>query len=573
MTTPRLPGSATVRSPDRRSRTAGSRPAASYSNAPQSTGSCPASASACSRWALSSNPAWSLPTKTRMTASLSGCRAVAVLGVDGWRGRWVGALLDGRTVTLLDLPDAAAVLAVPDVDVVGDRHADRAVGRRRPRVRRRGPAPARPRRAARSSPRRCARCSAAPTYDGRLPRSRARRRARRCRCRPGTWCPAIRSPRRRPRRPAGPARARGRTPSWRSARSTPRVTAPQGHRRAGSPSGSARWSRCMDVLDALAAAPPGVPVVDCLDACAAAWSAQRIADGAAECVGDGSRDSRGRPMRICLVSAPAGHEVADGVLVRRHAVAGPQLRAGPRRRRLPRRRHPIAPGRGGRPDRGGPRGDPAPVDRGEHPRPLRPLLRQRGLPAGGRSGRPRGCAASSAGHRRSGSGPPRRGAAGRGDDDDAELRRRPPRSTCPTGWSTTSPCSTSAAGRSCCASSAAGTPTTTWWSRSRPTATATVVFAGDLVEEGAPPAFEDALPAEWPATLGRLHALARGPVVPGHGAVVDAGFVGAQREELLAVLTALRDGPPGPGALRRRDDGRRPRSRPPLTAVDTAAAS
>ena len=68
----------------------------------------------------------------------------------------------------------------------------------------------------------------------------------------------------------------------------------------------------------------------------------------------------------------------------------------------------------------------------------------------------------------------------------------------------------------------------------------TVVFAGDLVEEGAPPAFEDAFPADWPATLGRVHALARGPVVPGHGAVVDAAFVGAQREELLAVLAAVR---------------------------------
>ena len=69
----------------------------------------------------------------------------------------------------------------------------------------------------------------------------------------------------------------------------------------------------------------------------------------------------------------------------------------------------------------------------------------------------------------------------------------------------------------------------------------------DLVEEGAPPAFEDAFPAEWPATLGRLHALARGPVVPGHGAVVDAEFVGAQREELLAVLDALRAGRPERG--------------------------
>ena len=86
---------------------------------------------------------------------------------------------------------------------------------------------------------------------------------------------------------------------------------------------------------------------------------------------------------------------------------------------------------------------------------------------------------------------------------------------------------------------------------------ATVIFAGDLVEQGAPPAFEDAWPAEWPATLGRLHALARGPVVPGHGAVVDAAFVGAQREELLAVLEALRegrldDGPYPPATMRTR---------------------
>jgi glyoxylase-like metal-dependent hydrolase (beta-lactamase superfamily II) len=74
-----------------------------------------------------------------------------------------------------------------------------------------------------------------------------------------------------------------------------------------------------------------------------------------------------------------------------------------------------------------------------------------------------------------------------------------------------------------------------------------VVFAGDLVEQGAPPAFEDAHPAEWPATLGRLHALARGPVVPGHGDIVDAQFVGTQREELLAVLAALRSGRPEDG--------------------------
>jgi predicted RNase H-like nuclease len=55
----------------------------------------------------------------------------------------------------------------------------------------------------------------------------------------------------------------------------------------------------MDVEEALTEAPPGIPVTDALDACAAAWSARRIADGAAESVGDGRRDARGRPMRIC----------------------------------------------------------------------------------------------------------------------------------------------------------------------------------------------------------------------------------------------------------------------------------
>jgi predicted RNase H-like nuclease len=55
----------------------------------------------------------------------------------------------------------------------------------------------------------------------------------------------------------------------------------------------------MDVDDALAAAPPRLPAVDALDACAAAWSAQRLAAGRGDCVGDGRTDRRGRPMRIC----------------------------------------------------------------------------------------------------------------------------------------------------------------------------------------------------------------------------------------------------------------------------------
>ena len=68
-----------------------------------------------------------------------------------------------------------------------------------------------------------------------------------------------------------------------------------------------------------------------------------------------------------------------------------------------------------------------------------------------------------------------------------------------------------------------------------------VVFAGDLVEEGAPPLYgDDAFPYEWPATLDRLLALAPATVVPGHGDVVGHGFVRGQREELAAMAALCR---------------------------------
>jgi len=68
-----------------------------------------------------------------------------------------------------------------------------------------------------------------------------------------------------------------------------------------------------------------------------------------------------------------------------------------------------------------------------------------------------------------------------------------------------------------------------------------VVFAGDLIEEGGPPAMEDAFPLDWPGTATALLELARGPVVPGHGAVVDAAFVAAQRDELAQLARWLTD--------------------------------
>jgi glyoxylase-like metal-dependent hydrolase (beta-lactamase superfamily II) len=67
---------------------------------------------------------------------------------------------------------------------------------------------------------------------------------------------------------------------------------------------------------------------------------------------------------------------------------------------------------------------------------------------------------------------------------------------------------------------------------------ADVVFAGDLVENGAPPAFEGSYPASWPTALAGLLDLT-GPdtvVVPGHGDPVDAAFVAAQRADIAAVV-------------------------------------
>ncbi|MFC9679712.1 MBL fold metallo-hydrolase [Streptomyces sp. NPDC056948] len=64
-----------------------------------------------------------------------------------------------------------------------------------------------------------------------------------------------------------------------------------------------------------------------------------------------------------------------------------------------------------------------------------------------------------------------------------------------------------------------------------------VVFCGDLVEEsGEPQAGTDAVPSHWPAALDRLLDLGGEDAlyVPGHGAVVDAAFVRAQRDALAA---------------------------------------
>ncbi|MBE9374483.1 MBL fold metallo-hydrolase [Saccharopolyspora sp. HNM0983] len=65
-----------------------------------------------------------------------------------------------------------------------------------------------------------------------------------------------------------------------------------------------------------------------------------------------------------------------------------------------------------------------------------------------------------------------------------------------------------------------------------------VLFAGDLFEQGAPPDFEHADPARWPASLGRLLDLRPRVVVPGHGDPAGPADLARQRDE-LAVLAEL----------------------------------
>jgi predicted RNase H-like nuclease len=222
---------------------------------------------------------------------------VAVLGVDGWRGRWVGALLDGRSVRLLALDDVAAVLAVPDVELIA---IDMPIGLSDDGVRACDVAARRLLGPLGSSvfPTPVRAVLATDDYAEARAISRARTDP--------------------PRAPSAQAfqlvkairaldEALGDPPTDRVVEVHPelafRALSPDVRDRKGSARGTLQRLRAlravMDVEDALATAPVGVPVIDALDACAAAWSAARLARGEGECVGDGARDGRGRPLRIC----------------------------------------------------------------------------------------------------------------------------------------------------------------------------------------------------------------------------------------------------------------------------------
>jgi predicted RNase H-like nuclease len=224
---------------------------------------------------------------------------VVVLGVDGWRLGWVGALLDGRAVRLLALPDVAAVLAVPGVPVVaidmpiglsddGVRACDVAA---RELLRATGaassvfPSPVRDVLAARDYAH-ARELSRAATGGARAPSAQTFMLVRSIRALDD---------------------ALGDPPTDRVVEVHPELSFRLGLGGVTDRKGTARGTvqrlralrEVMDVEEALADAPVGVPVVDALDACAAAWSAQRLADGTAQRLGDGTTDRRGRPMRIC----------------------------------------------------------------------------------------------------------------------------------------------------------------------------------------------------------------------------------------------------------------------------------
>ncbi len=69
---------------------------------------------------------------------------------------------------------------------------------------------------------------------------------------------------------------------------------------------------------------------------------------------------------------------------------------------------------------------------------------------------------------------------------------------------------------------------------------ASVLFAGDLLENDAVPSFGDGYPMDWPDTASQLLVLVSGPVVPGHGSIGDRAFVERQLTEFRAVADVAR---------------------------------
>jgi glyoxylase-like metal-dependent hydrolase (beta-lactamase superfamily II) len=67
-----------------------------------------------------------------------------------------------------------------------------------------------------------------------------------------------------------------------------------------------------------------------------------------------------------------------------------------------------------------------------------------------------------------------------------------------------------------------------------------VLFAGDLIENGAVPYFGDAYPLDWPATAAAIAPLVESVVVPGHGDHAGRAFVEDQAAAISELATLAR---------------------------------
>ena len=67
-----------------------------------------------------------------------------------------------------------------------------------------------------------------------------------------------------------------------------------------------------------------------------------------------------------------------------------------------------------------------------------------------------------------------------------------------------------------------------------------VSFMGDLLEEGAPPVFDDSFPLSWPGALESAARIGSAIIVPGHGDIMDRDGAAAQLEEIRAVADLAR---------------------------------
>ena len=74
---------------------------------------------------------------------------------------------------------------------------------------------------------------------------------------------------------------------------------------------------------------------------------------------------------------------------------------------------------------------------------------------------------------------------------------------------------------------------------------ASVLFAGDLLENAPAPAFGDSFPISWPVTGVALLALVDGVIVPGHGDPFDRAFAERQVDELALMAELARDAASG----------------------------